>query len=222
MQPQTPLVPPPPHVKGVAHPIAASAAQHAWPLPTHAPHVTPHVSVEPHAVQATPPWPHAEPAVPGSQVVPSQQPEQDVPSHVHAPPTHLCPSAHAPCVHTPMHPSLAPQALPAQLAVQVPSPQAFGVPAPPHDWPTSHPPQSMMVPQRLTISPHLPAHSVDASGTHAGPPVVPSASQPSAAARLSKSAPRMDAQPSLSALTMASAATARRRTGQVGCRGRVM
>jgi hypothetical protein len=87
---------------------------------------------------------------PDSHVVPLQHPEHDVGSQVHAPATHRCPLAQLPCVHTPVQPSLSPQALPAQLGVHVPVPQTLGnPPLPPQSCPMLHPPQSTIAPQWL-------------------------------------------------------------------------
>ena len=146
VHPQTPLAPPPPHVSGALH---APPSQHAWPLPPHAPHVVPQVVPDAHAAHALPPMPHADSSEPDSHVVPLQQPEHDVGSHVQAPCTQCCPVSQVPAVHTPSHPLLAPHVAPVQLGVQVPAPHTLGVPPPPHASPTSHPPQSTSVPHRF-------------------------------------------------------------------------
>jgi hypothetical protein len=99
VHPQTPAVPPPPHVLG--------EAQSA--LPVH-PHVPFDVQAWPAAdavqlVQAPPLGPHAPAAVPGWQLVPSQQaplhaspPEQEVP---HFLPEHACPVGQSPAAPQP-------------------------------------------------------------------------------------------------------------------------
>jgi hypothetical protein len=88
--------------------------------------------------------------VPLAHVAPLQQPEHEVGSHAQAPSTQRWPAAQAPCVHTPLQPSDAPHALPAQLGLHGPVPQTPG-PPPPQVWPALHPPQSVSLPQRSKI-----------------------------------------------------------------------
>jgi hypothetical protein len=79
VHPHTPLAPPPPHVSGEAH---ALPAQQGCPFPPHVPQLpVPHVVPLAHAPHTVPPWPHAPSLVPGSHVVPLQQPAHDVVSH---------------------------------------------------------------------------------------------------------------------------------------------
>jgi hypothetical protein len=69
-----------------------------------------------------PPWPQAASPVPGSHVLPLQHPVHDVESHAHTPLTQCWPLPQLPLLHTPPQPSLAPQALPVQLAVHPQTP----------------------------------------------------------------------------------------------------
>jgi hypothetical protein len=80
-------------------------------------------------------------------VLPLQQPLHDTPSQWQTPATHRWPVAHAPAGHTLPQPSLAPQALPAQLGVHDPALQTLGAPPPPQTCPAEQLPQS-------TIAPH--------------------------------------------------------------------
>jgi hypothetical protein len=100
--------------------------QHAWPLPPHVPQSTPQVWPLAHGAQATPPLPHDVSSSPLSHVVPLQQPAHDVTSHLHRPETQRRPCPHAPRVHTPSQPLLAPHALPEQLEVHAPVPHTLG------------------------------------------------------------------------------------------------
>jgi hypothetical protein len=124
VHPQAPGWPPPLHVSGVAHVLPL--AQQGWPLPPHVPQSTPHVSPLAHAAQTTPPLPHDPSSTPLAHVVPLQQPEHDVTSHLQTPDTHRCPWPHALSVQTPSQPLLSPQDLPVQLEVHGPVPQTFG------------------------------------------------------------------------------------------------
>jgi hypothetical protein len=116
---------------------------HSPPHPSLAPHTLPEqFGVQPqvpalqlvpfaHAVHTAPPCPHAPLPVPGSHVVPPQQPLHDVLSHRHAPVTHRCPLAQLPCMQMPAQPSLAPHAFPPQSGVHCPLLHELGVPPPP-------------------------------------------------------------------------------------------
>src|SRR5215472_3756369 len=126
--PHVPGVPAPPHVSGGAQ---SPPVQHGCPLPPQAPHVIPQIVPLGHTMHATPPAPHAPGLVPDAQVTPLQHPEQEVGSQAQLPCTQCCPVPQAPLVHTPLQPSLAPQALPAQLGVQVANPQTLGALPPP-------------------------------------------------------------------------------------------
>jgi hypothetical protein len=108
--------------------------QHGCPLPPQTPQVVPHVCPDGHVVQVTPPFPHALSAVPTLHVVPEQQPMHEVSSHAHTPFSQCCPlPGQVPPVQTPLQPSSAPHALPAQLGVHPhtpvspPHPQLSGV-----------------------------------------------------------------------------------------------
>lgn len=126
VHPHTPAVPPPPQVSGDAH---AFPAQHVCPFAPHAPQLVPHTWLAPHVAQTTPPCPHAPFDVPVWQVFPLQQPAHDeAVSQTHTPVLHRRPALQLPAMQVPPHPSLAPQALPAQLGVH---PQTSGVPPPP-------------------------------------------------------------------------------------------
>jgi len=154
VQPQAPGCPPPLQESGLAHePVLP---QHGWPLPPQTPQSTPHVCPLAHGAQTTPPWPQEVSSTPLAQVVPSQQPAQEVTSHLQTPDTQRCPCPHAPSVQTPSHPLLAPQALPVQLEVHGPEPQTLGEPPPPQSMPMLHPPQSTSLLHASSISPHLP------------------------------------------------------------------
>jgi hypothetical protein len=87
-QPQTPVVPPPPHWSGLAHPVPA---QHGWPLPPHVPQSTPHVWPLAQGAHTTPPLPQDVSCVPDAHVLPPQHPAHDVASHRHTPATHRWP-----------------------------------------------------------------------------------------------------------------------------------
>jgi hypothetical protein len=104
-----------------------------------------HVDVAPvggeHNEQGSPPLPHVEALVPATQAAAAQQPLHDAASHTHRPLAQRSPAPHEPEVHTPLHPSLAPQGLAAHVGVHVPAPQTFG-PPPPHVRPPAQPPQS--------------------------------------------------------------------------------
>ena len=95
-------------------------------MPPHVPQSTPHVSPLAHAAQTTPPLPHDPSSAPLAHVVPVQQPEHEVTSHLQTPDTHRCPWPHAPSVQTPSQPLLSPQDLPEQLEAHGPAPQTFG------------------------------------------------------------------------------------------------
>jgi hypothetical protein len=96
-----------------------------------------HVCPLEHATHACPPAPQALLAVPDSHCPAEQHPvAHDVELHVHVPLTHAWPLGQEPLVHTPPHPSLAPHALPVQLAVHPHTPL---VPPPPHESGEAHP-----------------------------------------------------------------------------------
>src|SRR5262249_1237756 len=118
----------------------------------------------------------------------------DVGPHVHVPATHRWPVPHADSTHTLAHPSLSPHAFPTQLGVHAPAPHMFGVPPPPHVWPTLHPPQSTILPQRLLCWPHLPAHSGSQPASASPPaPAVRSSKPPTAEHAAPPRATRMNA-----------------------------
>lgn len=71
------------------HPSGQMVALHR----VHTPPV--HTSPSTHPSQIRPATPHIWLVVPGSQVLPLQQPWHDHWLHTHSPPTHACPSAHA-------------------------------------------------------------------------------------------------------------------------------
>ena len=151
VQPQTPLVPPPPQLSGEAQP---SGAQHGSPLPPQvAQAASPQAVPSGQTMHAAPPLPHSVSSVPDSQTPPLQQPAHDVASQVHAPLTQWLPSGHEPPAQVPEQPSLAPQALPAQLGTQGPVPQTFG-PRAPQVMPAGQALQVMVVPQRFCSAPH--------------------------------------------------------------------
>ena len=154
-----------PHVLAVLHVSGAAQAwpaQHACPLPPHAPQLAlPHACPLAHAVHTVPPWPHALALVPLSHVEPEQQPEHDVGSQAHTPLAQRCPVAHEPAAQTPPHVSLAPHALPVQSGVQPhtpacpPPPQESGAP---HALPAQHgcplPPQMPQSVPQVCPAPH--------------------------------------------------------------------
>ena len=166
MQPHTPAVPPPAHVRGNAHVVPE---QQGWPFPPHTPQFTPHVVPPAHAAHVTPPLPHAVGASPLAQVVPSQQPAHEVASHLHTPCAQRWPCPHGDVVHTPSHPLLAPHALPVQLGVHVPVPHTLACPPPPQSVPMLQPPQSTSVPHASSSWPHLPAHVAACEGQPPSP-----------------------------------------------------
>jgi hypothetical protein len=169
-QPHRLLCPPPPHVSGAPQ---APLAQQGCPLPPHVPQSpVPHACPLEHAAHATPPVPHAAASVPGRQALPLQHPVHEVASQWQVPPTQRWPCSHEPVVHVPLHPSLCPQAFPAQLGWHAPAPQMLGAPPPPQVCPTAQPPQEITFPQRPAISPHFFVQSAASSGVQL--PVAPS------------------------------------------------
>jgi hypothetical protein len=116
VQPQTPLRPPPPQLRGAVH---VAPAQHAWPLPPHVPQLpVPHTVPGAQAMHTAPPRPQEESLVPGLQTAPVQHPLHDDVSHVQTPALHRSPAGQTPFLHTPPQPSSAPHALLLQLGVQ--------------------------------------------------------------------------------------------------------
>ncbi len=224
VHPHTPGVPPPPHVSGAPH---VFPAQHACSLPPQVPHpAVPQATPLGDAEHTAPPLPHALSAMPGSHDEPLQHPPQDVLSHLHTPATHRCPCPQLPWVHTPEQPSLAPQALLAQLGWHFPVPHTLGVPPPPQFWGIVHPPQSTSLWHESRSSPHLPWHAAislamqpspaaSAPGLTSPPTSAVASCPPSSeAAGRSKLAPRSDEHPgartTASPTTTASAAYSRR------------
>ena len=102
--------------------------------------------------QMEPPLPHALDDEPPRQVLPLQQPAQEVGSHTHAPPSQCWPPPQVPVMQVPPQPSVAPHALPLQDGVHVPVPHRLG-PAPPQFRPAGQLPHSMILPQRPTMLP---------------------------------------------------------------------
>ncbi len=149
--------------------------EHRWPVP-HAPvvHVPPQPSLPPHdapeqlgvqplhvppeqvpvehVAHTAPSRPHAPPVVPARQLLPLQHPLHEVGSQTQTPASQCWPEPHAPVMHCPPHPSLAPHVLPPHCGTHSPLPQRFG-PAAPHVSPTGHAPQSTGLPQRPTSGP---------------------------------------------------------------------
>lgn len=205
LQPHTFAVPPPPHDSGNAH---VEPEQHACPLPPHVPQSTPHALPAAHAVHAAPPMPQALCESPLAHVLPSQHPAHDVPSHVQTPSEHRSPCPHAPSVHTPSHPLLAPHALPAHDGVHAPVPHTLGIPPPPQSWPMLHPPQSTSFWHASNICPHLPMHVADKGGHPASAPDSTDASIAVA------SSPASDGPGLLPLLNEPQAATARQATSK--------
>jgi hypothetical protein len=111
-------------------------------LPPQIPQSTPQVLPLAQASHAEPPLPQEAFVSPLAHVAPSQQPAHEVASHLHTPAVHRSPWPHAPSVHTPSQPLLAPHALPAQLGVHAPVPHTLGCAPPPQSRPMLHPPQS--------------------------------------------------------------------------------
>jgi hypothetical protein len=168
------------HASGDVH---LPPAQHACPLPPHAPQLVPQLVPLGHEAHNVPPVPHAFWLLPLSHVDPLQHPLHDVPSHTHRPSSHRCPAPHVPLAQTPPHPSLAPHALPAQLGSQ---PQTPDLPPPPHVSGGAHAPPPQ---HACPLPPHVPQltpHCVPlAHAAHATPP----APHPCWAAPLSQLAP---------------------------------
>ena len=116
------------HVRGEVH---ALPGQHACPLPPQVPQVAlPHGVPGAQVAHAAPPVPHAESLVPAWQKFPEQQPLHDVGSQVQAPLAQWSPLGQAPSAQMPPQSSLAPQALPAQVGEQAPTPHTLGMPPP--------------------------------------------------------------------------------------------
>lgn len=105
VHPHSPVTPAPPQESGELHVVPS---QQGCPFPPQVPHVVPHVVPAAHTVHALPPAPQAEPSVPGSHVLPLQQPAQEVVSHVHDPAAQCWPVAQLPCSQNPSQPLLAP------------------------------------------------------------------------------------------------------------------
>jgi hypothetical protein len=180
VQPQTPPWPPPPQVSGDPQ---VPPVQQGCPLPPQVPQSpVPHACPPEQALHATPPVPQAALPVPGWQASPAQQPLHDVVSQRHVPPTQRWPWPHEPVVHVPLHPSLSPQAFPAQLGLHVPTPQRLGAPPPPQVCPTAQPPQERTFSQRPVISPHFFAQSAVSSAAHAVAPSKPARASEDASA----------------------------------------
>jgi hypothetical protein len=165
VHPHVPAVPPPPHVNGAEH---FDPAQHGWPSPPQVPQSpVPHVVPGSHATHDAPPFPHAVSDVPVAQAAPAQQPAHVLGSHVHAPATQRWPAPHAPILHTPPQPSLAPHALLAQLGEHGLVPQTLA-PAPPQTDPGAHVPQSASAPHAVRSVPQRPVQSAGV-GVHVAP-----------------------------------------------------
>jgi len=129
-----------------------------------------HACAHAHALHAPPPAPHALVAVPAAHCPPEQHPLHDVASHAQIPLTQWSPvPLQLPVWHVPPQPSLAPHALPVQLAAHPQTPLA---PAPPHVSGEAHVPPAQHACPLPPHRPHVLPQAVPlVQAVHATPPV---------------------------------------------------